>query len=90
MAKQRNVDFALRLVTGDDNARAAADFAKHIKDIEQNYKNAGKAAKEASAAMRAPGRTGRGVATAGGTNSFGLGYDKARSEERRVGKECRL
>lgn len=81
MAKQRNVDFVLRLVTGDDNARAAADFAKHIKDIEQNYKNAGKAAKEASAAMRAPGRTGRGVATAGGTNSFGLGYDKAAFNE---------
>ena len=81
MAKQRNVDFVLRLVTGDDNARAASEFAKHIKDIEQNYKNAGKAAKEASAAMRAPGRTGRGVATAGGTNSFGLGYDKAAFNE---------
>ena len=80
MAKQRNVDYVLRVVTDPNNAKTAASFAQHFKDLEASARGAERAAKAASAAVRSGGgsggRGGRGGA-AGAGSGFAAGYDRA-------------
>jgi len=84
MAKQRNVDYVLRVVTDPNNAKTAASFAQHFKDLEASARGAERAAKAASAAVRTGGGSGGRVARgsgAGAGSGFAAGYDRAAMQE---------
>lgn len=61
MAKQRNVEFNLKLVTDAGNTRAAGDFAKEIKNIEREAKAATAAVREMKKAHTGPARQAAGM-----------------------------
>ncbi len=90
MAKQRNVDYVLRIVTDPKNAATAADFAQHFKDLEASARGAERAAKAASAAVRGAGSGSGARGGRGGAGGFGGGFAAASAREERIERDTNL